>query len=41
MQQNNCPDCGKMLHFGQHKFTDGMYNVSYCKKCGYRKEAPV
>jgi RNase P subunit RPR2 len=41
MQQTNCPDCHKPLHRGQHKFADGMYDVSYCKKCGFRKESPL
>ncbi len=37
----NCPDCKKSLHSGQHKFADGMYNVKYCKDCGFRKEVPL
>src|SRR3989338_8972243 len=36
--QTNCQECKKTLHVGQHKFTDGMYEVHYCKNCGYRKE---
>ena len=35
-----CPECHKELHHGQHKFDDGMYDVYYCKKCGYRREEP-
>ncbi len=41
MTQTNCPECGKTLHQGQHKFSDGFYFVSYCKKCGYKKEVPL
>ncbi len=37
----DCPDCGKTLHNGQHKFADGMFSVQYCKKCGFRKEKPL
>jgi DNA-directed RNA polymerase subunit M/transcription elongation factor TFIIS len=38
LTQTCCPECGKLLHKGQHKFPDGMFNVFYCKECGYRKE---
>ena len=34
----NCPDCASSLHKGQHKFEDGFYFVSYCKKCGFKDE---
>ncbi len=37
----DCPDCGAKLHKGQHKFSDGLYYVSYCKKCGFRDEKPL
>lgn len=37
----NCPECKKELHHGQHKFADGMYDVFYCKECGFRKENPI
>jgi hypothetical protein len=36
----NCPKCGKKLHQGEHKFSDGEYNVAYCKTCGFRSELP-
>ena len=36
-----CPECKRKLHEGQHKFPDGLYDVSYCKKCGFRKEVPI
>ncbi|MEK6950163.1 MAG: hypothetical protein AABX13_00365 [Nanoarchaeota archaeon] len=36
-----CPDCHKPLHQGQHRYADGIYEVWYCKSCGFRKEAPV
>ncbi|HLC88806.1 MAG TPA: zf-TFIIB domain-containing protein [Candidatus Nanoarchaeia archaeon] len=39
--QIDCPECGQKLHTGQHKFNDGLYEISYCKKCGYRKEEPI
>ncbi|HLC90507.1 MAG TPA: hypothetical protein VJI15_01960 [Candidatus Nanoarchaeia archaeon] len=39
--QNNCPECRRELHKGQHKFADGMYEVFYCKNCGFRKEIPL
>ncbi|MBI2572896.1 hypothetical protein HYV86_03495 [Candidatus Woesearchaeota archaeon] len=38
MNTNRCPDCMMPLHTGQHKFADGMYEVQYCKECGFRKE---
>jgi len=38
LTQENCPECGKNLHKGQHKFADGMFEIFYCKECGYRKE---
>jgi transcription elongation factor Elf1 len=38
---SNCPECKKELHKGQHKFSDGMYEVFYCKDCGFRKETPI
>jgi len=34
----HCPRCKGPLHEGQHKFSDGMYAVSYCKACGFRAE---
>jgi len=37
----NCPRCGKKLHKGEHKFSDGGYNVIYCKSCGFRQETPI
>jgi len=37
----NCPECHKNLHEGQHKFADGLYHVQYCKDCGFRKEVPI
>jgi len=37
----DCPECGKKLHDGQHKFADGVFAVQYCKGCGFRKETPV
>lgn len=40
MENMQCPDCKKQLHKGQHKFSDGMYLVKYCKACGYRSERP-
>jgi lysyl-tRNA synthetase class I len=39
--QPNCPECGKSVHTGQHKYPDGMYHIEYCKDCGYRKETPI
>ncbi|MEK6901941.1 MAG: hypothetical protein AABX37_06360 [Nanoarchaeota archaeon] len=36
----NCPECQQRLHEGQHKFSDGMFLVQYCKKCGFKKEVP-
>lgn len=39
--QTNCPECNKILHVGQHKFADGLYEIHYCKECGYRKETPI
>jgi len=36
----NCPECGSKLHEGEHKYSDGAYKVSYCKKCGFRSEKP-
>jgi len=36
----NCPECKKPLHHGQHKFADGLFDVLYCKDCGFRKEVP-
>jgi len=41
MKQTTCPECHKPLHKGQHKFNDGIYEVNYCKDCGYRKETPI
>jgi len=41
MQRDICPECGKPLHQGQHKFEDGIYVVAYCKHCGYREEEPL
>jgi len=38
---SNCPDCQKPLHEGQHRYTDGLFKVLYCKKCGFRKEVPL
>ncbi|MBI4980216.1 zf-TFIIB domain-containing protein [Candidatus Woesearchaeota archaeon] len=38
---SNCPDCGKTLHVGQHKFADGLFEVYYCKECGFRKEEKI
>jgi len=38
LTQNECPECGHSLHKGQHKFSDGIFEVFYCKNCGYRKE---
>ena len=40
MIKDVCPDCGSKLHEGQHKFTDGLYLVKYCKECGFRDEKP-
>ena len=40
MIKDNCPDCGSKLHKGQHKFSDGYYEVIYCKECGFRSEKP-
>ena len=37
----NCPDCGKPLHIGQHKFDDGLFEVWNCKECGFKKETPI
>lgn len=37
----HCPDCKQKLHEGQHKYADGLYNVKYCKKCGFREEKPT
>ena len=39
--QEKCPECKKDLHYDQHKFSDGMYDVWYCKDCGYKKEKPL
>jgi len=39
--QTKCPECQRELHHGQHKFSDGMYDIFYCKNCGFRKEDPV
>ncbi|MBS3126948.1 zf-TFIIB domain-containing protein [Candidatus Woesearchaeota archaeon] len=36
----NCPECKQKLHEGQHKYTDGLFTVQYCKNCGFRKETP-
>jgi C4-type Zn-finger protein len=38
MITEKCPCCGNKLHKGQHKFSDGMFNIIYCKDCGYRNE---
>ncbi|MDP3989643.1 MAG: zf-TFIIB domain-containing protein [archaeon] len=38
---DHCPECKKQLHEGQHKFSDGMFKVWYCKSCGFRKEVPL
>ena len=38
---NNCPECHKQLHEGQHKYVDGLFLVKYCKNCGFRKEIPI
>jgi len=38
---SNCPECRKPLHEGQHKFADGLFEVWYCKKCGFKKEVPI
>ena len=40
LTQTICPECNKQLHHGQHKYADGMFDVHYCKDCGYRKEVP-
>jgi predicted RNA-binding Zn-ribbon protein involved in translation (DUF1610 family) len=40
MLKDNCPDCGSKLHKGQHRFSDGLYYVVYCKECGFREEKP-
>ena len=40
LTQTTCPECGKILHAGQHKYADDMFDVHYCKDCGYRKEVP-
>jgi len=37
----HCPECKGKLHEGQHKYADGMFQVTYCKGCGFRKEVPV
>lgn len=37
----HCPECKGSLHVGQHKFADGMYDVQYCKKCGFKTEKPL
>mgnify|MGYP006929366754 CR=1 FL=1 len=36
-----CPDCQAKLHVGQERFSDGLYMVEYCKKCGFRVEKPL
>ncbi|MDP3916736.1 MAG: zf-TFIIB domain-containing protein [Nanoarchaeota archaeon] len=36
-----CPSCKTKLHKGEHKYSDGIYEVNYCKKCGYRREEPA
>jgi|TARA_Y100000310_G_C20127385_1_gene554258 hypothetical protein len=41
MLKENCPDCDAKLHKGQHKFSDGLYDVAYCKECGFRTEKPM
>ena len=38
--KENCPECKEKLHLGEHKFSDGVYKIRYCKKCGYRQEKP-
>lgn len=37
---HKCPECGSILHEGQHKFDDGFYLIKYCKNCGFREEKP-
>ena len=37
----NCPDCGSILHKGQHRYDDGLYFVFFCKECGFKKELPL
>lgn len=38
--RHNCPECGEVLHEGEHHFDDGPYYVKYCKNCGYKTEKP-
>ena len=38
--KENCPECNEKLHHGEHKFSDGVYEIRYCKKSGYRQEKP-
>lgn len=33
-----CPDCGATLHVGQERHNDGLFNVEYCKVCGFKQE---
>ncbi len=33
-----CPDCGEPLHIGQERHSDGLFNVEYCKACGFKTE---
>ncbi len=40
-QKEFCPECKEKLHQGDHKFSDGEYQISYCKKCGFRSERPA
>ncbi|MBT3262078.1 hypothetical protein HN992_03875 [Candidatus Woesearchaeota archaeon] len=40
-QKEFCPECKSKLHKGDHKFSDGPYDVKYCKNCGYRSEKPL
>ena len=37
----SCPECNKPLHQGQHRYADGLFEVRYCKECGFRKELPL
>ena len=37
----NCPECHHALHQGEHKFDDGLFEVWYCKSCGFRKEVAI
>lgn len=39
-EKHICPECGHELHEGQHKFSDGLYFIKYCKNCGYKEEKP-